>query len=813
MRSLRQFSCNLISIILPAIVFGGTWPLSPQSSNAAETDAPLRVAAIRELKQALEHESRWLKVHAAEALLALGIDNRAAALFEEELKQHRDEPEYRIGIRRVLFRASADSSERSQQLEAIRNIYFDEAATDRGHAAETLAKLEYAVSIEVRPQVRSFAQDSTDSNAPFHRWMLANSGDANDARFLAELLDSSDPAIRSGTAYALRHLASKLPRDVVDTLATAAKTDPAAQPQAYLISAAYVTAPDADHKSQFKRQLLQFAHSGNKDEKYEVAAALAARGTSEDLPLLMELLHDPEADVRVSAANAILHINPQRTSFHWLDWGVILAYFLGMLAIGWWYSRSTTVEQYQLGGRELKPWAIGISLFASLASALTFLALPGEMIHHGPMILSAVLAYPLVYLVVGRYMIPRIMRLKVTSAYEILELRFGLSVRLLGSAIFLAIRLLWMALMLYAMADAILVPLMGLPTSATPWVCIALALVTITYTSMGGFQAVVVIDVIQTFIMLTGAIISITAISYSLGGVSEWWPRTWSADWDKPSFLFATDSRVSMGMAIVATFTWYVCTAGSDQIVIQRYLSTRNAAPARKMFGISLVCDACVTLLLAALGLALLAYFNIHRDLLPRGETVSSSADELLPLFIVKVLPAGLSGLVVAGVLSAAMDSLSSGLNSSAVVVTEDWIDRFRNTALTEQKQVAQAKLVSLALGIVVILMSLCTGYVSGNLMEMIYKVVNLLTSPLFVLFFMAMFVPWATTLGTWVAGVTSTAMAIAIAFFDFGGLSFIWIMPASLVVGIVFGCTASLLPVGISRPMLQLNEHRPNQQ
>lgn len=491
--------------------------------------------------------------------------------------------------------------------------------------------------------------------------------------------------------------------------------------------------------------------------------------------------------------------------FQVLDWVVLAAYGLGMMAIGWWYSRVKSVEEYMLGGREMKPWAVGISLFATLMSTLTYLAFPGEIIRHGPMFLTTALAYPLIYVVVGRFMIPYIMKLKVTSAYEILEVRLGLSVRLLGSAIFLMLRLFWMALIVYATSDAVLVPLMGLSDAATPWICAAMALLTIAYTSMGGLQAVVVTDVVQTVIMLAGAILSLVLITHNLGGIGEWWPREWSTQWDEPSFFFAPESRVSMGMAILSTFTWFICTAGSDQMAIQRYLSTRDAASARRMFGISLLCETFVELLLAALGLALFAFFHAHPEMLPTGESVASQADQLLPKFIVAVLPAGISGLVVAGILSAAMDSLSSGINASSLVITSDWIDRFRRRNLSAREQVRQARVVSWILGGAVIGISLLASFVSGNLLELCFKVVNLMTAPLFVLFFMAMFVPWATVPGTWGAAIAGTFVAVQIAYFGALGLSFLWIMPLSLLAGILAGCVISLVPIGKRRPMLEV--------
>jgi solute:Na+ symporter, SSS family len=496
---------------------------------------------------------------------------------------------------------------------------------------------------------------------------------------------------------------------------------------------------------------------------------------------------------------------PRGFAVQLIDWIVIAAYGIGMLAIGWYFSRRTkNTEEYLLAGRNMKPWAVGLSYFATLFSTITYLAMPGEMIRNGPMFLSQVLASPFIFLFVGRLLIPYIMRLRVTSAYEILEYRFGLSVRMLGSAIFIVMRLVWMSFIIYATSKHVLVPMMHLDSSATPWVSMGLGIVTVTYTSMGGLRAVIWTDVAQTFILFFGALLAIVTISVALGGPTKWWPATWNSGWESPKFWFDPTARVTMASAMLSTFCWYVCTAGADQMAIQRYLATRDARSARRMFGISLVCDMLVFVLLAALGLALFAYFQARPEMLPENETVVSAADGLLLQYIVHGLPAGISGLVVAGLLAAAMSSLSSGLNSSCSVITVDWIDRFRMTRLRDADHVRLARSVSWTIGILIVALSFTPHLVRGNLLEATFKLVNLLTAPLFVLFFMAMFVPWATTFGTWLAGLSSIAAAIVVAYTDWTGLSFLWIMPAALVTGITVGCIASLLPIGIRRPMVE---------
>lgn len=485
-----------------------------------------------------------------------------------------------------------------------------------------------------------------------------------------------------------------------------------------------------------------------------------------------------------------------------LDWSVIAAYALGMLAVGWYYARRTrTTDDYLLGGRAMSPWKVGLSLFATLLSTLTYLALPGEMIKYGPMVLSQLVSMPFIALVVGWLLIPFIMRLRVTSAYEILETRFDLSVRLVGSCIFLTLRLFWMSLVIFATSDTVLIPILGLDQSAVPWICIALGLVTVVYTSVGGLRAVVLTDVLQSLIMFGGAILALVVISVDLGGVGKWWPTEWPAHWQPPVFWYSPDVRFTFVGGFLSMFTWYICTAGSDQMAIQRYLATRDAAAARRMFNISLLANVLLWPFLAAVGLALLAYFRARPEMFPAGLSVEENADQLLPIFIVRGLPPGVTGLVIAGLLAAAMSSLSSGLNSACSVLTTDFIDRLFRQPGAAPSHLRIAKYVSWAVGFVVVALGALVGQVEGNLLELCYKIANLLSVPLFLLFFMAMFVPWASSFGTLVGAAGSAAVAVAVGYFGVFGLSFVWMMPAAFMVGAAAGMLASLLPIGPRRP------------
>jgi solute:Na+ symporter, SSS family len=793
----------LVAILLVVI---GSFALPARAADQADNPVTpkMRQAAVAVLRESLSDEESWTKVHTAEALIRLDYRRGVKEEFDQELAEHGQDDSYRIGIWRVLAQLTYDPSERDRWVGKIREAFLDLDGPDRVNAAETLGKLGYTVSEEDGEAFAVVSEGTPGIFVSMTRWVLAGDGANVSESKLVDLLDTDDEQTRLGAAYALRYRKTVSPSNWARLAAAADRepTDSHARP--FLLAAAFVLAPD-DKSPRFKRMLVEYARTGDKDARYELCEALADRGDGGDLGVLTALMKDSEADVRVAAANAVLRIGRRvGSSMAALDWVVIGVYLLGMLAVGWYYARRTTsTEDYLLGGRDMKSWTVGLSLFATLLSTLSYLFIPGEMIKYGPMILTQLAMYPLIVLVVGWFLIPQFMKLKVTTAYEILETRLGVSVRLLGSVIFLLLRLLWMGVIIYATTDKVLVPMMGLSPEMTPWICVALGTITVFYTSMGGLRAVVLTDVVQTFILFGGAILAIVTITVAMGGVGAWWPHQWSAGWSRPAW-FDLDARVSFLGASIGVFFWWICTAGSDQMAIQRYLATRDAKAARRAFTVAMIADASVCLFLAALGFALLAYFQAHPYMIPDGETIYTGADKLFPKYIVLGLPVGISGLIVAGLLAAAMSSLSSGINASCSVITVDFIDRFRKSGLTERGHVRMAQYMSVLVGAVVVGLSFYVSVVPGNLLEVVYKVVNLFTGTLFVLFFLAMFVPRATALSAWAAALCSTTVAVMIAYWELftgrPGISFLWITPASLATGIAVGVAVSFLPAG-TRP------------
>jgi solute:Na+ symporter, SSS family len=524
-----------------------------------------------------------------------------------------------------------------------------------------------------------------------------------------------------------------------------------------------------------------------------------------------------------------------------LDWVIVVLYGLGMLAIGWYFSRrSTTNEDYLLGGRNMRSGPIGLSLFATLFSTITYLALPGEMIRYGPTILWWMATLPIIYLVVAYLLIPRFMTIRGASGYQILEGRLGVHIRLIGSTMFLLTRILWMALIIDVTVRKVILPATDWSESTAPYVAVVVGLVTLVYTTMGGIRAVVLTDVIQSFILLGGAVAAISVISYNMGGVSTWWPREWVPNWGNYRF-FSTDpadSRTIAGSLVFMTM-WWICTAGSDQMAIQRYLATRDTRAARRAFLTTVVSNVVITLILAAVGFALLGFFRAHPDYLAEKNLSledPQSADKLFPYYIVRFLPPGVTGLVISGLLAAAMSSLSSGINAGASVIRVDFVDRLwrrrprgvdgfaaqsiaasqpggapvplstRRSSGRDQDtaNLRETKLIALLTGLVGIALSMLMGHIPGNILEVTVRTNHVFVAPLFGLFVMALFVPFATQFGTALGALAGCTAAILVAYWDIlaGGpkLSFQWITFVSLLANLIVGCGVSWLQIRTKR-------------
>jgi SSS family solute:Na+ symporter len=332
------------------------------------------------------------------------------------------------------------------------------------------------------------------------------------------------------------------------------------------------------------------------------------------------------------------------------------------------------------------------------------------------------------------------------------------------------------------------------------YISLITGIITIIYSTIGGLRAVVTTDLIQFFILLFGAIITVILITLNMRGIGGWVPTEWAPNWDKlVVFSLSPHIRLTIFFVFLHTIAWWVCTAGSDQMAIQRFIATRDVKAARQTFLTTQIGEKLLYFILMCVGFSLLTFYRLNPNLIPDGKDLITDADFLFPHFIANQIPVGLSGVVIAALFSAAMSSLSSGINSTSAVITTDiipWLRRKKQNI----DNLKLAKWCSLTVGLLVVGVSSSMEYVPGNITEVTAKTNGLFVAPLFNLFFMALFVRFASTFGTIMGSIYGISVAAIIAFWDLltgqPGVTFLWIGPVSLVVSIVASMLFSLIRI-----------------
>ncbi len=484
-----------------------------------------------------------------------------------------------------------------------------------------------------------------------------------------------------------------------------------------------------------------------------------------------------------------------------LDIVVIVLYMTMMSLIGVYFSRrQTSRSEFFLGGRSMHWILVGGSL--SLFSTISFMSVPGEMISYGVGLFVAYLILPVVIPVTNRIVLPVLMRLPITSAYEYLNRRFGKRVNRVSAYVFVFKTLLWMGAIIYSASLAI--------SEVTGWsiffIITVIGLITTFYTSAGGLRTVVWTDFIQTLLFTACALVIPIFIGIVMGkGPISWW-ETFSQAGRTEIQTFSLDPTVRITTVgnTLSVFFWFICTNASDQMIVQRYLSTPSIKTARRSLWVFALSTAISIFFLMVCGLALFAYYA-ERSGLPLQEfqqQVVVRADRVMPRFIAQELPHGISGLIVAGLLAAAMSGLSSGMNAIASVIIEDFAPRLSGFRIFKQPLILE-RMVGITMGIIgiglAVAITITMRHGDLNLAELSGRLNHVLIGPLAVLFFSGILLRRAAAGSVLVGLISSTLVSMLISFghsilgFE-QRISFTWMLPCSVVMGLVTTAAASYL-------------------
>ena len=351
-----------------------------------------------------------------------------------------------------------------------------------------------------------------------------------------------------------------------------------------------------------------------------------------------------------------------------LDLVVLLVYLVGTTLLGLWLGRDQKdAKDYFVGGRSIPWWAILFSVVATETSALTFISIPGLAYLGNLGFLQIAAGYILGRIVVSYTLLPRYYEGELVTAYALLERRFGVATRRFTSVTFMATRAFGDSVRVFA--TAIPVGLIIGPVVPPQWVgplsILILGVFTVIYTYHGGMRAVVWTDVVQTGVYVLGGVGALYLIGQGVpGGWGAILERASDAGklqmidlytgFDRPHTLWA--GLIGGGFLSMASH-------GADQLIVQRLLASGRLPDARKALIGSGIAVFVQFMLFLFIGIGLWAYYS--------GQTFTTS-DEIFPRFIVEVMPPGMTGLVVAAILAAAMSTVSGSLNSLAAATTHD---------------------------------------------------------------------------------------------------------------------------------------------
>ncbi|MEJ2870646.1 sodium:solute symporter [Actinomycetospora sp. OC33-EN08] len=473
---------------------------------------------------------------------------------------------------------------------------------------------------------------------------------------------------------------------------------------------------------------------------------------------------------------------------------VIVAYLVAIAVIGLKLSgRQRSATDYFTGERSLPWWAVMFSIVATETSTLTVISVPGVAYGGSFSYVELAVGYLVGRILVSFVLLPLYFRGGFVSAYQYLGERFGRHTQGLASLTFLVTRLLAEGVRLFAGAIPIKLLLAEFGLDVNYFVIVlAITAVTVAYTYVGGIKAVVWTDFLQMGLYLLGAVICVVVLSVQVGGGG--WAAAWDAgkltvfDFSKPILT----SPYAFVTAIVGGALLTMGSHGSDQLIAQRVLSCRSLSDGRKAMIGSAVAIGVQFALFSLVG-ALLWARNGGAPLASLGLT----SDQVFGEFILRDLPMGLSGLLVAGILAATMGSLSSALNSLSTSTIADIVQSWAGWRPGEQTMLKVARWMTGVWALVMVAFASLFTTTDDPVVELGLSIASYTYGALLGAFLLGLVVRRADGVAAFVAfvatllGVGWAALGISI---DGQALAFPWFVPLGVVITFVVGGLISLV-------------------
>jgi SSS family transporter len=469
-----------------------------------------------------------------------------------------------------------------------------------------------------------------------------------------------------------------------------------------------------------------------------------------------------------------------------LDWIFLAAYLLGIVSVGFYFSkRQTSTSEFFLAGRRFGSFTVSLSILATGLSAVSLLGVPGFVIAHDWSTFYASMMGLPASLLVARLFVPFFYNLRLTSTYEYLQRRFDARTAVLGGILFLAMRGLLAGIAIYAPSIAL--------CAVTGWnlnLCIILSgLMTLFYTTLGGMSAVVWTDIIQVVVLYTGISLIILRLVHQLPGHFTDWVGQATADhkFNLLNFQFSWVKLTFWGSTIGGLF-YNVAFFGVDQVLVQRYLASKSLKQAQRSLYYNSIYTIPSGLILFVIGTLLYLYLRRNPELFPKDLT----PDQVFPYYILRHLPTGFAGILIAAVYAAAMGQLSSVLNSLATVSVHDFYKRFWKPEETEQHYVRLGRRLTTVWGVFAVCTGLLAVYIDRSVWMGAVKASSVFLGPMLGMFLLGMISERMTSNAAFYGCLIGLAASLPAAFGT--RLELFWLTLFGTITTMLSGAVISLL-------------------
>ena len=429
----------------------------------------------------------------------------------------------------------------------------------------------------------------------------------------------------------------------------------------------------------------------------------------------------------------------------WIDYSIIIASVAIAIFIGMYFSRrQKTSDKFFTGGRNIPPWAIGISIMATLISSVTFLAYPAASYKSNWILLVQGLMVPIVLAGLISFIVPLFRRSIGISTYEYFEKRFGLVARIYSSFAFMLMHFSKLGTVIYLLGMA-LGTMMGVDILSTIWM---LTIVIIVITFFGGLEGVIWMDVFQGIWLMLGGLICIGILLFAPpGGPAEVF-RVMN-ETDKISFSpYDLDfTRLTFIVMAINGIFYALQKYGTDQTIVQRYLAAKSEKAAIRASLIGVFMSVPVWTMFMFIGSALFAFYTLSPGSLPDGVL----SEGLFPHFITTQLPVGIKGFIIAALIAAAISTIASDINCLAAIGVEDYYSRFRS-GLPDRKKLGMARIIIVVSGLLAAwIATLYVSWGGEGVLGVVFGLYAIFSAGVVGLFLLGILVPRANSKGLYI--------------------------------------------------------------